>query len=133
MAAALARRVSGVYPQFDIHSNFHSPHSVNVLRFNALNQCWSNCAAGGSLATERQRSPGLRVHCVSSHVSPCRPCVPAGLLRPLSVSLCARTPQLCQLSSLIRPQPLCGPAAAAVRAPLRAAVCPAPRCSILQR
>ncbi|KAG8013378.1 Cilia-and flagella-associated protein 99 [Nibea albiflora] len=56
-----------------------------------------------------------------------------GLLRPLSVSLCAKTPQLCQLSSLIQPTPLHSTAAAAVRAPLRAAVCQAPRYNILQR
>ncbi|KAF3844862.1 hypothetical protein F7725_008025 [Dissostichus mawsoni] len=57
----------------------------------------------------------------------------SGLLRPLSVSLCARTTLLCPLSSLIQPAPLYGSAAAAVRAPLRAAVCLTPRCSILQR
>ncbi|XP_010765313.1 large ribosomal subunit protein bL35m [Notothenia coriiceps] len=57
----------------------------------------------------------------------------SGLLRPLSVSLCARTTQLCPLSSLIQPAPLYGSAAAAVRAPLRAAVCLTPRFSILQR
>ncbi|XP_073339979.1 large ribosomal subunit protein bL35m isoform X2 [Pagrus major] len=57
----------------------------------------------------------------------------SGLLRPLSVSLCARTPQLCQLSSLIQPPALYNSAAAAVRAPLRAAVCQAPRYNILQR
>ncbi|XP_070835716.1 large ribosomal subunit protein bL35m [Chaetodon trifascialis] len=56
-----------------------------------------------------------------------------GLLRPLSVSLCAKTPQVCQLSSLIHPSPLYNSAAAAVRAPLRAAVCQTPRYNILQR
>ncbi|XP_041810418.1 39S ribosomal protein L35, mitochondrial [Chelmon rostratus] len=57
----------------------------------------------------------------------------SGLLRPLSVSLCAKTPQVCQLSSLIQPPPLYNYAAAAVCAPLRAAVCQTPRYSILQR
>ncbi|XP_074548716.1 large ribosomal subunit protein bL35m [Halichoeres trimaculatus] len=57
----------------------------------------------------------------------------SGLLRPLSVSLCAKTPQICQLSSLIQPQPLYNSAAAAVSAPLRAAVCHTPRYNILQR
>ncbi|XP_042357187.1 39S ribosomal protein L35, mitochondrial [Plectropomus leopardus] len=54
-----------------------------------------------------------------------------GLLRPLSVSLCAKTPQRCQLSSLIQPTALCS--SAAVCAPLRAAVCQTPRYNILQR
>ncbi|XP_070698819.1 large ribosomal subunit protein bL35m [Pempheris klunzingeri] len=53
----------------------------------------------------------------------------SGLLRPLSVSLCAKTPQLCQFSGLIQPQPLCSSTAAAVRAP----VCQTPRLNILQR
>ncbi|XP_030247989.1 large ribosomal subunit protein bL35m [Sparus aurata] len=57
----------------------------------------------------------------------------SGLLRPLSVSLCAKTPQLCQLSSLIQPPALYNSAAAAVRAPLRGAVCQTPRYNILQR
>ncbi|XP_045918738.1 39S ribosomal protein L35, mitochondrial [Micropterus dolomieu] len=57
----------------------------------------------------------------------------SGLLRPLSVSLCAKTPQLCQFSSLIQPPPLYSFATAAVRAPLRAAVCQTPRYNILQR
>ncbi|XP_042245319.1 39S ribosomal protein L35, mitochondrial [Thunnus maccoyii] len=57
----------------------------------------------------------------------------SGLLRPLSVSICARTPKMCQFSSFIQPQPFYSSAAAAVRAPLRAAVCQAPRFSILQR
>lgn len=57
----------------------------------------------------------------------------SGLLRPLSVSLCAQTPQLRQLSSLIQPQRLHISAAAAVSAPLRAAVCQSPRYNILQR
>ncbi|KAM9341673.1 large ribosomal subunit protein bL35m [Symphorus nematophorus] len=56
-----------------------------------------------------------------------------GLLRPLSVSLSAKTQQLCQISSLIQPPPLYSAAAAAVRAPLRAAVSHTPRYSILQR
>ncbi|XP_069008322.1 large ribosomal subunit protein bL35m isoform X1 [Embiotoca jacksoni] len=61
-------------------------------------------------------------------------CAP-GLLRPLSVSgsVCATKPQTCRFSSLIQPQPLCSSAAAAVRAPLRAAVCQTPRCNILGR
>ncbi|KAM3595098.1 uncharacterized protein V6R79_018074 [Siganus canaliculatus] len=57
----------------------------------------------------------------------------SGLLRPLAGSLCAKTPQLCQFSSLIQAAPLFGPAIAAVRAPLRAAVFQAPRFSILPR
>ncbi|XP_033498858.1 large ribosomal subunit protein bL35m [Epinephelus lanceolatus] len=57
----------------------------------------------------------------------------SGLLRPLSASLCAKTPQVCQLSTLIQPPPLYGSAAAAVCAPLRAAVCQTPRYNILQR
>ncbi|XP_029316731.1 large ribosomal subunit protein bL35m [Cottoperca gobio] len=57
----------------------------------------------------------------------------SGLLRPLSVSVCAKTPQLCQLSSLIQAPPHFSSAAAAVRAPLRAAVCLTPRYNILQR
>ncbi|XP_044022435.1 39S ribosomal protein L35, mitochondrial [Siniperca chuatsi] len=57
----------------------------------------------------------------------------SGLLRPLSVSLCAKTPQFCQFSSLIQSPPLYSSAAAAVRAPLRAAVCQTPRYNILQR
>ncbi|XP_008281927.1 large ribosomal subunit protein bL35m [Stegastes partitus] len=56
-----------------------------------------------------------------------------GLLRPLSLSVGARTPQLCRFSNLIQPTPLCGSATAAVRAPLRGAVLQTPRCSILQR
>ncbi|XP_058471014.1 39S ribosomal protein L35, mitochondrial [Solea solea] len=57
------------------------------------------------------------------------------LLRPLSAALRAGTPQLRQLSCLLQPSPppLWSSAAAAVRAPLRAAVCQTPRCSILQR
>nr|XP_046268873.1 39S ribosomal protein L35, mitochondrial [Scatophagus argus] len=57
----------------------------------------------------------------------------SGLLRPLSASLCAKTPQLRQLSSLIHPLPLHSSAGAAVGAPLRAATCQTPRCNILQR
>ncbi|XP_018545680.1 39S ribosomal protein L35, mitochondrial [Lates calcarifer] len=57
----------------------------------------------------------------------------SGLLRPLSASLCARTPQLCQLSSLTLTPTLYSAAAAAVRAPLRAAMCQTPRYNILQR
>merc|ERR1712002_300192 len=57
----------------------------------------------------------------------------SGLLRPLSLSICSRTPKICQLSSFIRPQPLYSSAAAAVRAPLPAAVCQTGRSSILQR
>ncbi|XP_022605977.1 39S ribosomal protein L35, mitochondrial [Seriola dumerili] len=57
----------------------------------------------------------------------------SGLLRPLSASLHARTPQLCQLSSLIQPPPLYSSAAAAVRAPLWGAACQTPRYNILQR
>ncbi|KAM6969394.1 large ribosomal subunit protein bL35m [Tautogolabrus adspersus] len=57
----------------------------------------------------------------------------SGLLRPLSVSLCAKTPQVCQLSSLLQPQPLYSSVAAAGSAPLRAAVCQTPRYNILQR
>ncbi|CAK6956996.1 S ribosomal protein L35%2C mitochondrial [Scomber scombrus] len=57
----------------------------------------------------------------------------SGLLRPLSVSICARTPKICQFSSLVQPQPLYSFAAAAIRAPLRAAVCQTPRYNILQR
>uniref|UniRef100_UPI0037E70828 large ribosomal subunit protein bL35m n=1 Tax=Semicossyphus pulcher TaxID=241346 RepID=UPI0037E70828 len=57
----------------------------------------------------------------------------SGLLRPLSVTLCAKTPQVCQLSCLIQPQPICSSAVAAVRAPLWAAVCQTPRYNILQR
>lgn len=56
-----------------------------------------------------------------------------GLLRPLSVSLRSRTPQLCQLSGLIQPPILSNTAAFAVRAPLRATVYQAPRYNILQR
>uniref|UniRef100_A0A8D2ZLA8 Large ribosomal subunit protein bL35m n=1 Tax=Scophthalmus maximus TaxID=52904 RepID=A0A8D2ZLA8_SCOMX len=51
-----------------------------------------------------------------------------GLLGPLSASLRAGTPQLRQLSSLIRPLPLYGSATAAVRAPLRATVCSCTLC-----
>ncbi|XP_039993452.1 39S ribosomal protein L35, mitochondrial [Xiphias gladius] len=57
----------------------------------------------------------------------------SGLLRPLSASLRARTPQLCQLSTLIQPPSLYGAAAAAARAPLRSTVCQTPRYNILQR
>ncbi|KAM7375852.1 hypothetical protein PAMP_005619 [Pampus punctatissimus] len=57
----------------------------------------------------------------------------SGLLRPLSLSISARTPKIGQFSSFIRPQRLHSSAEAAVRAPLRAAVCQTPRCSILQR
>ncbi|KAM4542422.1 large ribosomal subunit protein bL35m [Odontesthes bonariensis] len=57
----------------------------------------------------------------------------SGLLRPLSASVCARTPQTCKLSSLIQPRaPLCS-ATAAVCTPLRAAVCHTARFNILQR
>uniref|UniRef100_A0A3Q1F6H8 Large ribosomal subunit protein bL35m n=1 Tax=Acanthochromis polyacanthus TaxID=80966 RepID=A0A3Q1F6H8_9TELE len=56
-----------------------------------------------------------------------------GLLRPLSLSVSARTHQLCQLSNLIQPTPLYGSATAAVRAPLQGAVWQTPRYSILQR
>uniref|UniRef100_A0A3B5K9D8 Large ribosomal subunit protein bL35m n=1 Tax=Takifugu rubripes TaxID=31033 RepID=A0A3B5K9D8_TAKRU len=56
----------------------------------------------------------------------------AGLLRPLSVSLCTRTPQICQLSGLIKP-PILHNSAFSVRAPLRATVYQAPRYNILQR
>ncbi|XP_054470224.1 39S ribosomal protein L35, mitochondrial [Anoplopoma fimbria] len=56
-----------------------------------------------------------------------------GLLRPLSVSLCSKAPQLCKLSVLIQSPPVYSSAAAAVRAPLRAAVCLTPRYNILQR
>ncbi|XP_075964116.1 large ribosomal subunit protein bL35m [Anarhichas minor] len=57
----------------------------------------------------------------------------SGLLGPLSVSLCSKAPQLCKLSSLIRLPPVYSSAAAAVRAPLRAAACLTPRYNILQR
>ncbi|CAG10561.1 unnamed protein product, partial [Tetraodon nigroviridis] len=57
----------------------------------------------------------------------------SGLLRPLSVSLRSRTPQLCQFSGLIQPPRLPNTAVFAVRAPLRATVYQAPRCTILQR
>ncbi|CAJ1073692.1 S ribosomal protein L35%2C mitochondrial [Xyrichtys novacula] len=57
----------------------------------------------------------------------------SGLLRPLSVSLCAKTPQLCQLSSLTQRPPLYSSAAAAVNAPLWAAAGLTPRYNILQR
>ncbi|XP_030575183.1 large ribosomal subunit protein bL35m [Archocentrus centrarchus] len=57
----------------------------------------------------------------------------SGLLRPLSVSICARTPHTCRLSGLIHPAPLCKSATAAVRAPLRGAVCQTPRYNLLQR
>uniref|UniRef100_A0AAQ6IV51 Large ribosomal subunit protein bL35m n=1 Tax=Anabas testudineus TaxID=64144 RepID=A0AAQ6IV51_ANATE len=56
-----------------------------------------------------------------------------GLLRPLSASLCARTPKVCQLSSSIQPSLLFSSATAAVRAPLWAAVCQTSRYNILQR
>ncbi|XP_034381501.1 39S ribosomal protein L35, mitochondrial [Cyclopterus lumpus] len=57
----------------------------------------------------------------------------SALLRPLSVSLCSKAPQLCQLSSLVQLPPVYRSAAAAVRAPLRAAASLTPRYSILQR
>ncbi|XP_041668841.1 39S ribosomal protein L35, mitochondrial [Cheilinus undulatus] len=57
----------------------------------------------------------------------------SGLLRPLSITVCAKTPQLCQLSSFSKPQPLHSCATAAVSAPLRAAVIQTPRYNILQR
>nr|XP_020446726.1 39S ribosomal protein L35, mitochondrial [Monopterus albus] len=57
----------------------------------------------------------------------------SGLLRPLSASLCARTPQLCQLSSLTQPSPLYTSAAGAFCAPLRAAASQTSRYNILQR
>ncbi|XP_059209110.1 39S ribosomal protein L35, mitochondrial [Centropristis striata] len=57
----------------------------------------------------------------------------SGVLRPLSASLCTRTPSLRQLSCLIQPPPLYCSAAAAVCAPLRAAACPTPRYNILHR
>ncbi|XP_047466269.1 39S ribosomal protein L35, mitochondrial [Mugil cephalus] len=57
----------------------------------------------------------------------------SGLLRPLSVAACARTPQICQLSHLIQPTPLYGSATAAARAPVRGVVCQTPWYNILQR
>ncbi|XP_071354136.1 large ribosomal subunit protein bL35m [Trachinotus anak] len=57
----------------------------------------------------------------------------SGLLRPLAASLQAKTPQLCRFSSLIQPPPLYASAAAALRGPLRGAVCQTPRYNILQR
>ncbi|XP_074516483.1 large ribosomal subunit protein bL35m [Sebastes fasciatus] len=57
----------------------------------------------------------------------------SGLLRPLSVSLAARTPQLCKFSILLQPPPLYSSAAAALRAPQPAAVCQTPRYNLLQR
>ncbi|KAM9354273.1 large ribosomal subunit protein bL35m [Pholidichthys leucotaenia] len=56
----------------------------------------------------------------------------SGLLRPLSVSLCARTPQLCHPSIFVQPPSLLS-SVAAVRAPLWASKCQTPPCSILQR
>ncbi|XP_068436091.1 large ribosomal subunit protein bL35m [Clinocottus analis] len=57
----------------------------------------------------------------------------SGLLRPLSVSLCSKAPQLRRLSSLLQLQPVSRSAAAAVCAPLRAAASLTPRYNILQR
>ncbi|CAG5866428.1 unnamed protein product [Menidia menidia] len=57
----------------------------------------------------------------------------SGLLRPLSASVCTRTPQTCKLSSLVQPPSLLCSATAAVRTSPRAAVCYTARGSILQR
>ncbi|KAF3701215.1 39S ribosomal protein L35, mitochondrial [Channa argus] len=57
----------------------------------------------------------------------------SGLLRPLSASLCARTPQLFRVANPIQPTPLYSSAAAAVRAPVRVALCQTSRFNILQR
>ncbi|KAM8736595.1 large ribosomal subunit protein bL35m [Acanthopagrus schlegelii] len=78
------------------------------------------------------RTPYVRTHSEENMAAALARRV-SGLLRPLSVSLCARTPQLCQLSSLIQPPALYNSAAVAVRAPLRGAVCLTPRYNILQR
>uniref|UniRef100_A0A3Q3WSX9 Large ribosomal subunit protein bL35m n=1 Tax=Mola mola TaxID=94237 RepID=A0A3Q3WSX9_MOLML len=56
-----------------------------------------------------------------------------GLLRPLAVSLAARTTQTSPFSCLIQPPILYNYAAAAVCAPPRVAVSQAPRYNILQR
>ncbi|KAM4724202.1 large ribosomal subunit protein bL35m [Anableps anableps] len=56
-----------------------------------------------------------------------------GLLRPLSRSVGTSPPQIRQLSGFIRPQPVFGTAAAAVRAPVRAAAAQTPCYPLLQR
>ncbi|XP_068195359.1 large ribosomal subunit protein bL35m [Antennarius striatus] len=57
----------------------------------------------------------------------------SGLLRPLSVSLCAKTQQFHNTSNLIHHPPLYNAIAGAACAPLRAAVHQTPRYNILQR
>ncbi|XP_028252080.1 large ribosomal subunit protein bL35m [Parambassis ranga] len=57
----------------------------------------------------------------------------SGLLRPLSLAACARTPQTCQLSTLIQPTPFYSSVTAAVCVPLRSALCQTPRYNALQR
>ncbi|XP_039897197.1 39S ribosomal protein L35, mitochondrial [Simochromis diagramma] len=57
----------------------------------------------------------------------------SGLLRPLSVSVCARTPQTCQFSSLVQSAHLYSSFTAAVRAPLQGTMWQTPRYNILQR
>ncbi|XP_037550642.1 39S ribosomal protein L35, mitochondrial [Nematolebias whitei] len=57
----------------------------------------------------------------------------SGLLRPLSLSVRARTPVVYDPSSLIQPRPNFSTAAAAVRAPLCGMACQSPRYNILQR
>ncbi|XP_054651963.1 39S ribosomal protein L35, mitochondrial [Dunckerocampus dactyliophorus] len=55
----------------------------------------------------------------------------SGLLRPLSVALCARTPQTAQLSNFIRSQPLC--ISSTIHAPVQATTCQLPPRGLLQR
>ncbi|XP_032356384.1 large ribosomal subunit protein bL35m [Etheostoma spectabile] len=78
------------------------------------------------------RAPYLRQHSRENMAAALARKV-SGLLRPLSGSLCAKTSQLCKLSSLIQPPPRYSSAAAAVRAPMPAAVCQTPRYNLLQR
>nr|XP_061824886.1 large ribosomal subunit protein bL35m-like [Nerophis lumbriciformis] len=57
----------------------------------------------------------------------------SGLLRPLSVSLCARTLKTAQLSNLTRSKPPCIPSFPAILTPLSVTNCLLPRCGLLQR